>query len=170
MKHFTQTLLNSSKRCLLLFGAASLFAFSAAAQSPTRNPEIPVDWANLCTNTANELIQVTTESGDKVEGYCISVQHDELAIRTDNGTMVKVARGTLKTVLAFAVSEHRLKALGRGMKKGLHNGVKMTFSPLAPIGLTVIPATLAWGAVATPFCILGDLFSGRPARRVIVVR
>jgi hypothetical protein len=34
----------------------------------------------------------------------------------------------------------------------------------------VIPGTLAWGVVATPFCILGDLFGQKPAQRVLAVR
>jgi hypothetical protein len=68
------------------------------------------------------------------------------------------------------VPEHRLKSLGKGMKHGMHDGVKMTFSPLAPIGLVVIPGTLAWGAVAAPFCILGDLFGGKPGQRMLAVR
>jgi hypothetical protein len=158
------------KRCLLLSGAAILFAFSAPAQSPPPIPETPVDWPNLCTNTAREMLEVTTESGDTIEGYCVFVQRDELTIRTLNGKTVKIARGTLKKVLALSGQEHRLKALGKGMKQGLHNGVRMTFSPLAPIGLAAIPSILAWGAVATPFCILGDVFGGKPTQRVVAVR
>ena len=158
------------KRCLLFSGSAILFAFSAPAQSPTPTPETPVEWPNLCANVAKELLVVTTESGDTIQGYCVFVQHDELTVRTVDGKIVKIARGTLKKVLALTVPEHRLKALGKGMKQGLREGVKMTFSPLAPVGLVVIPGTLAWGAAATPFCILGDLFGGKPAQRVLAVR
>lgn len=158
------------QRCLLLSGAAIVFAFSAAAQSPAPTPETSVEWPNLCANTTKELLTVTTESGDTVQGYCVFVQHDELTLRTVDGKMVKIARGTLRKVLALTVTEHRLKSLRKGMKEGLHEGVKMTFSPLAPIGLAVIPGTLAWGAVATPFCVLGDLFGPKPVERVLAVR
>ena len=147
-----------------------MFASSAPAQSPMLTPVIPVEWPNLCTNTARELLVVTTESGDKIQGYCVSVQHDELTVRTVDGKIVKIARGTLKKVLASTVPQHRLKALGKGMRQGLHDGVQMTFSPLAPLGLVVIPGTLAWGAVATPFCILGDLLGEKPAKRELAVR
>jgi hypothetical protein len=157
------------RRCLLLFATAVLIAFSAPAQSPAPTPETPVEWPNLCARTARELLVVTTGSGDTIRGYCVFVQHDELTIRTVDGKIVKIARGTLTKVLALSVPEHRLKALGKGMKEGFHNGVKMTFSPLAPVGLAVIPGTLAWGAVATPFCILGDLFGGKARQRVLAV-
>jgi hypothetical protein len=170
MKLPTPSHLFVMQRCLLLSGAAILLAFSAPAQSPTPTPDTPVEWPNLCTNTARELLVVTTERGDTIQGYCVFVQHDELTVRTVDGKMVKIARGTLKKVLALTVPEHRLKALGKGMKHGLRDGVKMTFSPLAPLGLAVIPGTLAWGAVATPFCILGDLFGGKPSQRVLAVR
>jgi hypothetical protein len=155
---------------LLSGGAAILFAFSSSAQSQKPAPDKPVEWSNLCANTARELLVVTTESGDTVRGYCVSVQYDEVAMRTVDGKVVRIARGTLKTVLALAVSENRLKALGKGMKTSLRYEVKTTFSPLAPAGLMAIPGTLAWGAVAAPFCILGDLFGGKPSQRVLSLR
>ena len=158
-----------TQRCLLLSGAAILFAFSAPAQSPAPAPETSVEWPNLCANAAKDLLVVTTESGDTIEGYCVFVQHDELTVRTVDGKVVKIARGTLKKVLALTVPEHRLKALGKDMKGGFHNGMKMTFSPLAPIGLVVIPGTLAWGVVAAPFCALGDLFGHKATQRVLAV-
>jgi hypothetical protein len=170
MKRPTLSHLFVTQRCLLLSGAAILFAFSALAQSPTPTPGTTVEWSNLCANTARELLVVTTESGDTIRGYCVSVQYDEVAIRTVDGKVVRIARGRLKKVLALTVAENRMKAVGKGMKQGLGYGVKMTFSPLAPVGLAVIPGTLAWGAVATPFCILGDLFGGKPAQRVLAVR
>ena len=169
MKRPTPYHFSVTQRCLLLSGAAILFAFSAPAQSPTPAGK-PVEWLNLCANTARELLVVTTERGDTIQGYCFFVKHDELTVRTEDGKMVKIARGTVEKVLALAVPEHRLKALAKGMKQGLHDGVKMTFSPLAPVGLAVIPGTLAWGAVATPFCVLGDLFGGKPRQRVLAVR
>ena len=170
MKRPTLPHLFVMQRCLLLSGAAILFALSAPAQSSTPKPDTPVEWRNLCANTMRELLVVTTESGDTVQGYCVSVQYDEVAIRTVDGKVVRIARGTFKTVLALAVAENRMKVLGRGMKQGLRYGVKTTFSPLAPVGLVVIPGTLAWGAAAAPFCILGDLFGGKPPQRVLAVR
>jgi hypothetical protein len=132
MKRPTLPHLFVMQRCLLLSGAAILFALSAPAQSSTPKPDAPVEWRNLCANTTRELLVVTTESGDTVQGYCVSVQYDEVAIRTVDGKVVRIARGTLKTVLALAVAENRMKVLGRGMKQGLRYGVKTTFSPLAP--------------------------------------
>ena len=133
MKRPTLSCLAVIERCLLLSGAAVLCAFSAPAQSPAPVPETPVEWPNLCSSAARELLVVTTESGDTVEGYCVFVQHDELTLRTADGKVVKIARGTLRNVLALTVPEHRLKALRKGMKEGFREGWKMTFSPLAPL-------------------------------------
>ena len=154
----------------LLLGTALLFPLCAPAQTPAAPPETPVLWPNLCTNTAKELLTVTTDDGDTIQGYCVFVQHDELAVRTLDGKMVRIARSKLKNVISVAVQENRLKALGVNMKHGLREGVKMTFSPLAPIGLATIPGTLAWGAVAAPFCIAGDLFGHKPRPRTLAIR
>jgi hypothetical protein len=169
MKLFNPRLFRFLQRCLLFSGAAILTAVSSQAQNPAPTAETPVEWRNLCASTAKELMVVTTESGDTIQGYCVSVQHDELTVRTTDGKIVKIARGTLSKVLARTVPENRLQALGRDMRHGLHEGVKMTFSPLAPVGLVTIPGTLAWGAVAAPFCILGDLFGEQSSQRVLAV-
>ena len=52
---------------------------------------------------------------------------------------------------------HHLADLGNSMSKSFARGFGWLFSPAAPLGLVAIPATIAWGAVAAPFCLLGDL-------------
>jgi hypothetical protein len=52
---------------------------------------------------------------------------------------------------------HQLSALGRNVQKGLRQGFEWLLSPYAPLGIVAVPATVAWGAVAAPFCLLGDL-------------
>ena len=49
-------------------------------------------------------------------------------------------------------------------------GVALLFSTQAPEGLLAILATLAWGAIAGPFCILGDIArQNDPATREIKI-
>ena len=56
------------------------------------------------------------------------------------------------------------------MGKWLGKGFALLFSPKAPEGLVTIPATLAWGAVSAPFCLLGDIVhQDDPATREIKI-
>ncbi len=49
------------------------------------------------------------------------------------------------------------KPSGQGLHKHLRNGIDDLLSPRAPLGLVSVPSVLAWGAVAAPFCALGEL-------------
>jgi hypothetical protein len=55
------------------------------------------------------------------------------------------------------------------MHEGLRQGFEWLFSPYAPLGMVVVPGTVAWGAVAAPFCLLGDLNDKLAGRREIKV-
>ncbi len=102
---------------------------------------------------------VTTANGDKIEGTCVSVNVDEIAVTTRDHKVVKIARQTLAKLQLQRKKGHQLRALRNGMHTGLQSGFDAIFSPYAPAGLVMVPATLAWGAVAAPFCLLGDLGS-----------
>jgi len=80
--------------------------------------------------------------------------------------VVKIARATLT----------RLEMSERGksgpiprarMHRSLKDGSDALFSPMAPAGIVLIPGTLAWGAVALPFCLLGDLHAKIHGKREI---
>jgi hypothetical protein len=117
---------------------------------------IDVAWNQVCQTAAGRPMRVLTANGDTVEGYCMSVNVDEIAIRTEDHRVVKVARGALSR-MAVVPKDHQIKALGRGMRQSLRVGFHALLTPNAPGALLLIPGTLAWGAVAAPFCLTGDL-------------
>ena len=132
--------------------AALLFSLPLLASDP-----VTVKWNQLCRIAGNRDMLVTTATGDKVEGVCVGITVDEISVRTSDRKVIKLARQSLSKLEIQRNKSHQLRALGSGMHHVLRDGVAALFSPLAPAGLVMIPATLAWGAVATPFCILGDI-------------
>lgn len=151
-----------------VLGFASLFSIPCAA-GPGDPLPLETHWENVCAVSSGKQLIVTTETGETVEGYCVSVDVNKIGIRTIDQRFVQVARSTLRKIEMRRPKEHQLASLGRGVKKGLHEGTRQLFSPMAIGGMIVIPATLAWGAVSTPFCILGDLFAPQERRREIKV-
>ncbi len=59
--------------------------------------------------------------------------------------------------------------LGAHIKHGLEFGAFYLGLPYTPIGAAIIPATLVWGAVAAPFCLLADLGDNGPTTQEIKV-
>ena len=119
---------------------------------------VEVDWNQVCQVTVGKPMRVKTTGGDTVEGYCASISVDEIAIRTENHKIVKVARAALQK-MSMNPRQHQLRALGRGMRGGLSAGFAGLFTPLAPGAILLIPGTLAWGAISAPFCLTGDLIA-----------
>jgi len=120
------------------------------------NP-IETQWNQVCRVADGREMIVTTASGETVQGYCISVDVDGVGIRTRDGQIKHVARTALARLRVHGARGHQLSSLGKGVHDGLKFGVDALLSPEAVLGAVAIPATLAWGAVSTPFCILGDL-------------
>lgn len=101
-----------------------------------------------------------------MEGLCTWINADEIAV-TQGKSVVTVPRAMLSRIELHRSPKNHLRVLGRGMRVGLRKGSGWLFSPFAPAGLIAVPATLAWGAVSAPFCLLGDLDDKR-GRRVEV--
>jgi hypothetical protein len=122
---------------------------------------IQVHWNEVCRITSGNLVEITTATGDRVEGYCAAVGVDEISISTKdnkNIRVVKIARTALSRIVMRSPSKgHHLRSLGRGMRDNLREGFHSLFSEMAPMGLVHVPGTLAWGAIAAPFCLFGDL-------------
>jgi hypothetical protein len=117
-----------------------------------------VKWSQLCQEAAGDHVAITTASGETIDGYCLSINVEEVSIRTDDNRIVKVARTALSRVhIHPKFQRHQLATLRQGVRKGLHDGFDLLFSPYAPAGAVLLPATLVWGAVVTPFCALGEL-------------
>jgi hypothetical protein len=116
---------------------------------------IEVPWNQLCRQLNFHELAVTTTTGETVEGYCMSIDVNQVSINV-NGNPVRVAR-TKITRLLMLPQGHQLRSLGKGVRGGLNYGFNALLSPSAVLGAIAIPGTLAWGAVSTPFCVLGDL-------------
>jgi hypothetical protein len=116
---------------------------------------IEVPWNQLCRQANFHELAVTTTTGETVEGYCMMIDVNQVSIDV-NGNPVKVARANIARLLILPQG-HQLRSLGKGVRGGLSYGFNALLSPSAVMGAIAIPGTLAWGAVSTPFCILGDL-------------
>jgi len=104
----------------------------------------------------HELV-LTTTGGETVEGYCLSIDVNGIRVTAKDGRVVQIARKTLSRLDMRRTKSHQLRALRKDIRGALKVNFDYLFSPMAPIGLAGLPGTLAWGAVATPFCALGDL-------------
>jgi hypothetical protein len=120
---------------------------------------VTVDWHNVCRTARDRELSLTTQAGETVHGYCMSINVDEIAITTQDHRVVKIARSTLARIRVrrAGAKGHQLASLGRGMREGLQTGFKWLLTPAAPVAIVLVPGTLAWGAFAAPFCALGDL-------------
>ncbi len=140
-----------------------------AALTPVYPADVQAHWSNLCHVAAGRQLNLTTSDGKTVSGTCGSTDADGISL-TANQRVVKIARATLIRIQMYQPGNgHHLADLGNGMSKSFKNGFGWLFSPAAPLGLVVIPATAAWGAVAAPFCLLGDLGDDGPVTQNIKV-
>jgi hypothetical protein len=122
--------------------------------------QVEVRWSEVCRVADGHQLTITTTNGDTVDGYCMSINVDEMAVTTKDRRVVKVARAALSRIqmqMQPSPKGHYLRSLGKGMHEGFRQGFSWLLSPYAPLGLVVVPGTVAWGAIAAPFCLLGDL-------------
>jgi hypothetical protein len=135
--------------------------------------EVRVPWNQVCRAAAGNRLTVTTVDGATVEGYCMSINVDEMAISAkDQQRVVKIARTALARIEMQRSKNngHQLRTLGGEMYRGLRTSFGWLVSPSAPLGIVGVPAIVAWGAVAAPFCLIGDLiFEGRTTQEIKVI-
>ena len=134
-------------RGILTLGSLPLFA-----QSP-----IVVPWHGVCAIASGQELIATTDAGESLQGYCVSVNADEILLRTKDNGVVRIARRSLSHLALYRPPVHPFRSLRKGVQIGLRKGGQWLFSPLALIGIVTIPGTLAWGAISAPFCLLGEL-------------
>ena len=150
----------------------TLYAFAFgffAALAPLHAAELKAPWNDLCRVAAGHQLNVTTSDGNTISGSCTSTDADALSLNS-NQRIVKIARSTLSRIQMYQPGNgHHLADLGDGMSKSFRRGFGWLFSPAAPLGLVAIPATVAWGAVAAPFCLLGDMGDNGPVTQDIKV-
>jgi len=132
---------------------------------------VEVPWNQLCKAATGNRLMITTADGATVEGFCMSITVDEVAIRTENQKVVKIARSALSKIQMQRRLEqqHPLKALRKDLRRSFREGFDLLLTPEAPAGIVLIPGTLAWGAVAAPFCALGELKNKLEGEREIKV-
>jgi hypothetical protein len=124
-----------------------------------RAEPVSVPWNKVCALAGARELSITTQGGETVQGVCMSINVDEIAVSTQDHRVVKIARSTLARIRVRRTSAkgHELASLGKGTHEGLRTGFAWLLSPAAPLGIVVVPGTLAWGAIAAPFCLVGDL-------------
>ena len=137
----------------------SLMIFAALAGSATLRAQdsVQLPLEQVCNYARSRTIQVKTATGETVEGVCFSVSVDEIQVKTQNGLM-KVARSQLSRVSVVEMPRRQhLARLGKHVKQGIDGSAKMIPTEAGIVGIIGVPMTLAYGAVAAPFCLLGDI-------------
>lgn len=145
---------HASRNLLLALTGVIVCSLPLCAADP-----VEVPWNQLCKTATGNQLMITTADGATVDGYCMSITVDEVAIRTETQKVVKIARTALSKIQMHRTpqQEHPLKALGQDMRRTFRDGLSVLLSPQAPGAIVLIPATAAWGVVAAPFCALGEL-------------
>jgi hypothetical protein len=158
-----------SKSCFLILSAALVWTFPLRAGDDNAPGDVHARWDELCRVAGGKQLSVTTSDGKTVKGTCASTRDGEIAL-TSNQRVVIIARSTLSRIQMYQPGTgHHLADLGDGMARSLKKGFGWLFSPAAALGLVAIPATVAWGVVAAPFCLLGDMGSDGPSTHDIKV-
>lgn len=134
----------------------TLSALLASSGALYADDPVEVHWNDFCRVTQGHQVEITTDAGETVSGYCVLINADEVQVNV-GGRIVKLGRKTLAHINMERSEGYQLRSLGRGMRTGLKNGFKWLLSPAAIGGVVTIPAVLVWGAVSAPFCALGDL-------------
>jgi hypothetical protein len=137
---------------VLTFLSVAISAVPLSAADP-----IAVDWNQVCRVAAGRELIVTTANGETTEGYCLTIKVDEIAVTTMDRKVVKIARSALSRIDVHRAKGHQFSSLIKGMHESFKSSWESVLSPAAPFGIVAVPATLAWGVVAAPFCLLGDL-------------
>ena len=117
---------------------------------------VEVPWAKVCEASHGQRLVLTTNDR-RDPGRILHVdRRDEIALTKDQ-RVVRVAKSAVSHLHIRRLKGHQLAALWKGVGHEMQDGADLLFSPLAPVGAVMVPGSLAWGAVATPFCILADI-------------
>jgi hypothetical protein len=138
-------------------GVLTVLAMAVSTLPLNAADPIEVSWNQVCQVASGRELIVTTAKGETTEGYCLSINIDEIAVSTMDHKVVKIARSTLSRIDVRRAKSHQFSSLIKGMHEGFRWGFESVLSPWAPLAIVAVPATLAWGVVAVPFCLLGDL-------------
>lgn len=136
--------------CLLL---SSLFPVAARAAAI---PPKSVPWNQLCEEFDGKTLVLRERDGSIVKGKCIFVHRKFVSVKTSAPRPLEIKRKDIAHL--EAVWPRGLTAkLGHQVAYGLESGAGLIFSIWAPVGIVMVPATLVWGAVAAPVCLIRDI-------------
>ena len=130
-----------------------VLACSASVYADT----VEVPWAKVCEASHGKSLVVTTTNGETLEGFCTSINVDEIGLTKDQ-RLVKVAKSA---TCAASRASRQESSVCRAVER---SGARIAGRSRFPIFFALrrwewsqFFWTLAWGAVASPFCLLADL-------------
>jgi len=139
-------------------------AISLAALHGATVKEVP--WTSIC-NANGPKLRVTTADGRHLQGSCTVVEKDTIVFEIGKGQSMLLERSNIAKVEISPRRQRQLTELRQTLGRELSGSVKDLFTPMAPLALVAIPAELAWGAISTPFCAIGDLLQEDDAVREV---
>jgi hypothetical protein len=131
---------------------------AAGLTSAVAAEQVSAEWDKLCTVTQRNELSVATNKGQTLKGTCESTTATEMTLR-HSGTLVKVDRADISRIQMIRPrGRHQLMpVLGDQVAGMFLGGSSLLASSDAPAGLVLIPVSLAYGIVATPFVAVHDL-------------
>jgi hypothetical protein len=115
-----------------------------------------VEWDRVCAASQGNRLVVTTTTGETEEGFCTMITVNEVGLTTGQ-RMTKIAKDKISRLRVHRVKGRQLSSLFKEMGHSFRDATGTLFSPLAPVGIVWLPGTVAWGAIASPFCLLADV-------------
>jgi hypothetical protein len=117
-------------------------------------------WRELAAFLQGKSVTVTTKDGQSISGRFFAVRPDGITFSGSASTTVP--RDTVLSLHWEAPHQSETHKLGKMLSHGYRHAGKLLGTPMGPFALAELPVITAWGAAATPFCLLGDLFAGHP--------
>ena len=135
----------------------SISAVLVCATQAHAAPAIEIPWTSVCLVSTGKRLLVTKTDGGTADGYCASTTNDELAL-TRAGGDVRVARAAILRLRMVRPWKSRLWTFWKeqGRLIGGSFEVLVLGSDYFWLGFIAVPATIGWGAIATPYYLAVD--------------
>jgi hypothetical protein len=134
----------------------SISAVLVCAAQAYAAPAIEAPWTSLCLVSNGKRLLVTKTDGTTLDGYCASTTNDELAL-TRNAGEVRVARAAISRLRMVRPRKRRLWEFWKDQGPLIGGSFEILGSEAWAWGLMAVPATIGWGAIATPYYMAVDL-------------
>lgn len=123
-------------------------------------PSEQIHWKDLAARLKGKLVTITTKDGRSLHGQLITVRPEGIYI--SDGNQEKISRDTVVSLHWEDPFKSQTRKLGSMLAHAYRHSGKLLGTPMGPFALAELPVITAWGAAATPFCLLGDLLSPHP--------